>query len=232
MLDALLGYALGLLHGVRHAFEPDHVAAVSTMIAEQRSAKQSMRFAVAWGAGHALTLLVVGGLLFATRARMPARLADAFELAVAVMLVALGARAIALAAKTGGRGAATPHAHRGVVHTHATGGDHVHARGWTFARRPLLVGLVHGLAGSGALAAMVMSELPSAGAGIAFMALYGAGATCGMAALAGVAGVPLARMARMPRVLPALVAITGVVSVGLGVAWGAPIVARLVAAGV
>jgi hypothetical protein len=219
MFGILLGYVVGLLHGMRHALEPDHVAAVSTMIAEQRSARSSVRFAVAWGAGHAAMgaghaamLLAVGGLLFALRREMPPGLADAFELGVAIMLVALGLRAIFLA----------PRVTRG-------GAGHTH--GWTAARRPFLVGLVHGLAGSGALAAMVMSALPTALAGFAFMALYGLGATCGMAALAGVAGVPLARLARVPSAVPALVAVTGVVSMGLGVAWGAPILARVAGVG-
>ena len=138
---------------------------------------------------------------------MPARLGDVFELFVAAMLVALGARALLVAKR----------------------GDHVHSSRAHGARRPLLVGLVHGLAGSGALAAMVMSELPTALEGFLFMALYGAGATCGMAALAGLAGVPLARVAHKPRVVPVLVGATGVFSLGLGVWWAAPIVARLAA---
>src|SRR5206468_327461 len=162
MLAVGLGYALGLLHGMRHALEPDHVAAVSTLIAEQRTARSSVRFAVAWGAGHGLTLLVVGGLLFVFRREMPARVGDAFELAVALMLVALGARALVIAFRTGARGAVATHAHGPRQHAHAQAGEHLHVRGWTLARRPLLVGLVHGLAGSGALAAMVMSELPTA----------------------------------------------------------------------
>jgi high-affinity nickel-transport protein len=215
MLEALLGCALGLLHGARHAFEPDHVAAVSTVVAEQRSARASMRFALAWGAGHALTLLVVGGLLFALRREMPSRLGDAFELVVAVMLVALGARAVALAVR---RGAFVGHSHS------ESGGNAVASS--THLRRPLLIGLVHGLAGSGALAAMVASELPSLVSALVFMALYGLGAACGMAAIAGVAGLPLARLAQTPKALPRLVAATGVLSLGLGVAWGAPLVAR------
>lgn len=205
MLGVVLGYLFGMLHGMRHALEPDHVAAVSTMVAEQRSARASMKFAVAWGAGHAATLFLVGGVLFAFRKEMPPGVGDAFELAVAVMLVALGVRAL-LAARE------SPHPST--------------AQGWSSTRRPLLVGLVHGLAGSGALAAMVMSELPTLASGLVFMALYGFGATCGMAALAGVAGVPLAHLARKPKVLPALVATAGVFSMGLGFVWGAPIVAR------
>ncbi|HEY2514648.1 MAG TPA: hypothetical protein VGI39_27475 [Polyangiaceae bacterium] len=213
MFGVVLGYLFGVLHGMRHALEPDHVAAVGAMVAEQRSARASMRFAVAWGAGHAVTLFLVGGVLFAFRKKMPAGVGDAFELAVAIMLVALGVRALVSARPN------RPSAH---AHAHAP-------HGWSSTRRPLLVGLVHGLAGSGALAAMVMSELSTLASGLVFMALYGLGATCGMAALAGVAGVPLAHLARKPRVLPALVATAGVFSMGLGFVWGAPIVARFAA---
>lgn len=214
MFGVLLGYLFGVLHGMRRALEPDHVAAVTTLITEQRSARTSVRFAVAWGAGHALTLLGVGGLLFAFRREMPPRLTDAFELLVAVMLVGLGLRSL-VAATSRARARAAAHAHHGA---------------WSRARRPLAVGLVHGLAGSGALAAMVMAELPTALTGFTFMALYGLGAMCGMAALAGLAGVPLARVARMPRVVPALMVAAGVFSIALGGLWGWPLVGRLLAA--
>jgi hypothetical protein len=226
MVDVIVGYLLGLLHGMRHALEPDHVAAVSTVIAEQRSARASVRFALAWGAGHGLTLLVVGGLLFAFRQEMPAGLSDAFELAVAVMLVGLGVRALFLAARAATVGPLAPHRHGDLEHVHPEAAEHIHVRGWALARRPLAIGLMHGLAGSGALAAMVMARLPTAGAGLAFMALYGVGAMCGMAALAGVAGVPLARLVRLPNVPAALMAATGAFSMALGGFWGWPLVGR------
>src|SRR5260221_10404114 len=99
MVDVIAGYLFGVLHGMRHALEPDHVAAVSTVLAEQRSARASVRFALAWGAGHGLMLVLVGGLLFWFRREMPPGLADVFELAVAAMLIGLGVRALVLAAR-------------------------------------------------------------------------------------------------------------------------------------
>jgi hypothetical protein len=225
MLDVAVGCVLGLLQGMRHAMEPDHVAAMSTLVAEQRSARSSIKFAIAWGAGHGMTLLVVGGLLFCFREEMPPRLTDIFELAVGIMLIALGARALVIAARAGGR--VTRHRHRGVDHTHLQADDHVHVRGWILARRPLAIGLLHGLAGTGALAAMVMARLPSAFAGLLFLALYGIGATCGMAALAGIAGVPLARLMRLQHAPAALMALTGLFSIGLGGVWSWPLVERL-----
>jgi hypothetical protein len=228
-VEVVLAYSLGLLHGMRHALEPDHVAAVSTVVAEQRSARASVRFALAWGAGHGMTLLFVGGMLFWFRKQMPADMGDVLELAVAVMLVGLGVRALVLA---GGamRGAASPWHHDHDLfdsHFHETSG--VERNGWIRVRRPLAIGLMHGLAGSGALAAMVMARLPSAGAGLAFMAVYGAGAMCGMAALAGIAGVPLARLLRLPNAPSLLMAAAGVFSVAFGLVLAWPLVGRLFA---
>src|SRR5260221_1042200 len=108
MWTVCMGYLLGLVQGVRHAFEPDHLAAVSTLVAEQRSAKGSALYAAFWGVGHAMMLLVVGGLLFALRRAMPPVLEHAFELVVAVMLVALGIRALRRALSMG-RAGSSPH---------------------------------------------------------------------------------------------------------------------------
>jgi hypothetical protein len=225
-----LGCALGLTQGVRHAFEPDHLAAVSTMVAEQRSARASAAYAAFWGAGHALVLLVVAGSLFALRRQMPDELARAFELVVAVVLVALGLRALRAAVRAGRNGPASLHRHRGRAHVHAGVSDHVHVWSWTVARRPLLVGLVHGLAGSGALTALVAAAQPSAPVALAFMALYGTGAMLGMALLASVAGVPLAHAMHTRWGAPVLLGASGAMSFVFGLVWGWPIVHAMVLA--
>lgn len=228
MLASLSACLFGLLNGMRHALEPDHLAAVSTLVAEQRTARDTVRFAAAWGLGHALVLVVVGGLMLLLRAELPAALTDAFELLVAVMLIGLGARAMRHAAVAGKLGPEHPHRHGGMEHTHAGAEEHVHVRGWTLARWPLFVGVIHGLAGTGALTALAVATVPSVGVGLGFIVLYAAGALLGMALLAGVAGVPLARFAARPGVLPALLGGTGALSLVLGFAWAWPIVARLV----
>ncbi|HEX8954430.1 MAG TPA: urease accessory protein UreH, partial [Polyangia bacterium] len=89
-----LGWLLGMLLGMRHALEPDHLAAVSTLVASERSARRGALLGMYWGIGHSVALFAVGGVLAALHRQMPARAADAFELAVAVMLVALGVRAM------------------------------------------------------------------------------------------------------------------------------------------
>lgn len=219
MLTTALGLVLGLAQGMRHALEPDHLAAVSTLVAERKSARSAASYAVAWGIGHAVVLLAFGGALLLVRGHVPERVGAGFELAVAVMLVVLGVRALHRAlVKPEGPAVAHEHAHH--HHAHPGPDNHVHVRGLTLARRPLIVGCVHGLAGSGALAALVMPGMRSALAGLLYMVVYGGGATLGMAMLAGLVGLPLARIVRTRRGVPLLLGATGALSLVFGVAWG------------
>jgi hypothetical protein len=218
LVETLLGLLWGLAQGVRHALEPDHLAAVSTLVADRRSPRQAASYAIAWGLGHALVLLAFGGALILVRARLPERVAAGFELGVAAMLVVLGVRALRRAWVRGAAGVLS-HAHPDGDHVHTAPADHVHVRGLTLAKQPLVIGCIHGLAGSGALAAVVLSRMASPLAGLAYMAVYGGGAALGMAALAGVAGVPLARLVRTPRGAPILLGMTGGLSLLLGLVW-------------
>src|SRR5205085_3497300 len=103
-------------------------------------------------------------------------------------------RAIYYAAREGADGPVHLHHHGRLVHLHPGAPAHVHIGRWTLARRPLLVGAVHGLAGSGALTALVLATLPSTAAQLTYMTLFGLGSTLGMAALSGLLGWPLARV--------------------------------------
>jgi len=218
----VLGAVLGVFSGVRHAFEPDHLAAVSTMVAGQRSPRASARFAAFWGIGHAAMLVLVAGVLMALERSMPERVANALELVVAVMLVVLGLDALRRAAKAMKRGPAFEHAHGAAAHAHPGTLAHVHVKGFSFALRPLAVGTLHGLAGSGALTALVAASSRSTSAGLVFIALYGLGATLGMAAVAGLAGVPLARLGRSRVGSAALLGVAGGISVVVGIVWAVP----------
>lgn len=224
MFEVLIGGMVGVASGMRHAMEPDHLAAVSTFAVGGRKPTSAMRFAAAWGAGHALMLLLVSGTLVLTRRELPFAVGQAFEVGVAVMLVALGVRAIAQRADL------IPHAHEGGVvhvgHHHPT--DATADEGLATLARPLLVGVVHGLAGSGALSALTMATVGSPAAGIAYVALYGFGAMLGMALLAGIAGAPLARLAQSKLAMRSLTVATGLVSVAVGLAWGAEAARHLV----
>jgi high-affinity nickel-transport protein len=227
MLVTATACLLGFANGMRHALEPDHLAAVSTLVAGERSARASVRYAAAWGAGHAAMLLFAGGALALLRAELSVGISDGLELVVAVVLVGLGIRGLLQAARLGRVGATFAHAHGDLSHSHAGPSDHVHVSTWTLARLPFVVGLVHGLAGSGALAALVASHVASPAFSIGFIAIYAIGAAVGMATLAGVLGWPLARVARSSRAMPILVGVSAAASLIVGVAWAAPILARL-----
>src|SRR4029453_13571405 len=117
VLELLTSSGLGSLLGMRHALEPDHLAAVSTLVTGERSTIKAAWLGACWGFGHTLTLLAGGPLVGAFGAEMPAAAADVFELGVAIMLIGLGLRAIYLAARQGPAGPLHLHHHRGLVHS-------------------------------------------------------------------------------------------------------------------
>ena len=205
---------LGTLLGMRHALEPDHLAALSTLLTGERNVRKAAWLGVYWGIGHTLTLLVV------FRADMPAIASDALACAVVLLLVVFGFRAIYLSA--GQTPAGRPHSH---VHRAPPAAASV--RPWTLAGRPLLVGAVHGLAGSGALIALVMATIPSVGARLIYLLLFGVGSTLGMAALSGLMGWPIARVGTHGVVARSLSLVVGCVSIMLGLYWGYPLISRL-----
>jgi high-affinity nickel-transport protein len=192
-------WALGILLGLRHALEPDHLAAVSTLAGAERGPRAAVGLGVAWGLGHTLALLAVATVLATAQAALPPRLGTAFELGVGAMLVLLGASAVSRGWRRAG--AASVRASR------------------TFARRSLIVGLLHGLAGSGALTVLVAAQLASPWGRVAYVALVGVGSMLGMAAVSGLAGVPLARAGARPGLARAIAALAGLAALGLGVTW-------------
>ena len=227
VLELMTSSGLGSLLGMRHALEPDHLAAVSTLVTGERTSVKAALLGACWGLGHTCSLIVVGSILVILRAEMPERIADGFEFCVALMLIGLGLRAIYLAARQGQAGPAHIHHHGHTVHEHHGAPAHVHIGAWTLARRPLIVGAVHGLAGSGALTALVVATLPSTAARITYMLVFGLGSTLGMAALSGLLGWPLARAGRHRGLARALSLAVGFVSTTLGVFWGYPLLGRL-----
>jgi high-affinity nickel-transport protein len=191
---------------------------VSTLVTGERSSAKAAWLGACWGLGHTLTLLAAGAVLVVWRAEMPGRAAEAFELGVILLLVGFGIRAIHHGVYRGPNGPTHSHAAPDQVRPAGYGG-------WTFAR-PLLVGAVHGLAGSGALVALVVTTLPSTTTRLSYLALFGAGTTVGMAVLSGLVGWPLARIAAHPWAVRTLSIGVGSVSVILGLVWSAPLLAR------
>ncbi len=225
VLEFLTSSGFGSLLGMRHALEPDHLAAVSTLVSRERSGAKAALLGVCWGLGHTVGLIVVGAVLVVLRTELPPAIASLFELLVAVMLVTLGTRAVIQAIRQGRP--SHQHAHTFAMHEHSGLPAHVHIGTWTLARRPLLVGAVHGLAGSGALTALVLTTLPSTAARLSYMALFGLGSTIGMAILSGLLGWPLARLGAHQAVTRVVTFVVGAMSVALGVAWGYPLIGQI-----
>lgn len=214
----LLG--LGLAFGLRHALDADHLAAVATIASGKRTVLQSGIVGAVWGLGHTAALLVVGAVVLALQLQIPEPVAAWLEMGVAVMLVALGVRALLPLVRAGGH--AHAHAHGDVVHVHPhRHGTAAGVNDHDDHRRPFAIGVVHGLAGSAALLLLVVSATPSPWLGLAYILAFGAGSIGGMVAMSALVGLPAALTAE--RFRGAHTAVRGaaaVLSIGVGAALG------------
>lgn len=217
---ALLG--LGLAFGIKHALDADHVAAVAALTGESRNLRQSSLLGAAWGVGHTAALLTAGiGVLFLDLHIGPS-LSATLELLVAAMLIGLGVRSCWLLAR-GGRLHVHIHRHGGRVHVHPhmhAPGEHRHAR-YDVHGRPFVIGVVHGLAGSGALMLLVAASTPSPWLGLAYIASFGVGSIGGMIAMSALVSLPaLATAERFANFHWALRGAAGLLSLAVGVSLG------------
>ncbi len=216
----LLGAAFAL--GVRHAVDPDHLVAVSTLVAEERRLWPAARLGLWWGAGHLLPIAALGLPLVALRVRLPEVWEHTVDLGVGVVLVLLGLRTLwSLRCQ---RVHFHVHEHDGRVHphfhTHVRGPDHTHAHTPARARGRIsfLVGMIHGLAGSGAAAVVAMTAATSLAAGTAYLLAFGVGTTAGMfLTTLCIAAPTLAAISRWQRLYRAVRAAAGLASVAVGV---------------
>jgi ABC-type nickel/cobalt efflux system permease component RcnA len=179
--------AIGGLLGLRHAFEPDHLAAVSTLATRpgRRRLWSAARLGLVWGLGHTATVGVVALLIIALGVQLPARLWPAAELVVAGLLVLLGAMVIwryvrgrwHIHGHSHPAAGSAPHLH---LHSHAHAADHAHSHSTVDARRSLGFGIAHGLAGSGAIAALLVAAVPDMISRMVYFAAFSAGTIVGM----------------------------------------------------
>ena len=192
-LIGLLG--LGLILGLRHALDPDHIAAVSTIVSESRSVRRSSLIGTFWGLGHTMSLFIAGVLVIALKVQISDRAALWMEFAVALMLILLGLKAM-LKPLRGWRIHVHQHAHGGSshshVHLHRPSEEHVHQHRHLIrsGARPFLVGMVHGMAGSAALMILVLATIPSALAGLIYIAVFGLGSVGGMLIMSSLISLP------------------------------------------
>lgn len=192
LLPALL---LGVILGVRHATDADHVVAVTTIVTRRRSVSDAMRVGALWGVGHTVTIMLVGGAIILLGVVIPPRLGLAMEFAVAVMLIGLGAYNL-----LGRRGVPAPPS----------------------TARPLLVGVVHGLAGSAAIALLVLTTIPDPAWALGYLVLFGLGTIGGMMGVTGAVAAPMVlTVRRFDRFNRSLQLVSGTLSVALGLALAA-----------
>lgn len=246
MLSGLAILAIGFFLGMRHATDPDHVIAVSTIVTREPSLKKAGLIGALWGLGHTLTILLVGAAIILFHITIPTRLGLSMELAVGLMLILLGIlnlsgvtqwlserlspahpRVTGEHAHVHGHGAEL-HFH---WHSHAAGSEHhtdsLAAPGWVdkpFARlgvfhtlRPLFVGIVHGLAGSAAVALLVLGTIRDPRWAVLYLLIFGVGTIAGMMLITAALAVPFSyagsRFAGLNR---GLIAASGVLSLAFG----------------
>ena len=190
MLSALGLSLFGLLLGIRHAVDPDHVVAVTAIVTGQRSVRNAGMIGAMWGVGHTFTILLVGGAIIVFRIAIPPRLGLAFEFAVGIVLIVLGlANLLSRAEVTPPRNSA----------------------------RPVVVGMVHGLAGSAAVALLVLAAVRDTAWAIGYLMLFGLGTIVGMIAVTTAIAVPAAYAAtRVTALRRYLVLASGAASVIAG----------------
>lgn len=216
-LAAVLG--LGALLGARHALDPDHVVAVSTLVSQTRGLTAAARLGFVWGLGHTLTLLLAGLPVVAFRLRVPEGAAS-LEGAVAVMLVVLGG--LTLRDHLRKKVHVHVHEHGGSVHAHFhrhdAAADHRHSHAVRAGLKPFVIGMVHGLAGSAALALLVLATIRSPWLAAAYILVFGLGSALAMAGVTlGLALPFLWAGGRLPQLGRAMRLAAGAASVALGV---------------
>lgn len=218
---SLLG--VGLVFGLKHALDADHLAAVSTIVSERKSVRSASLIGVLWGIGHTISLLVAGMAVIVLHVEIGARTAQVLELGVAIMLIGLGTNTLRKLVR-GARVHVHVHQHgqRAHIHVHVHDGSpepspHTH-HGLQLGARPLLVGMVHGLAGSAGLMLLVLSTIPSPVLAFAYIVVFGLGSIGGMLFMSALLGLPAQLTAeRFVRLNLAVRTAAGAFSVALGI---------------
>lgn len=207
MTHLLAVAALGFFLGMRHATDPDHIVAVAAIVARQRSIRAAAVTGAMWAFGHTLTIVVVGGAIILFGWVIPPRVGLSMELSVGLMLIVLGVMNLTSAVQTiRGRATASPDSAASLS-----------ALGTSRAVRPLIVGIVHGLAGSAAVALLVLAVIGQSAWSLLYLVVFGAGTIVGMVLVTAAVGIPFAASGnQFERSHRTLRIATGAVSVAFG----------------
>ncbi len=210
-----LALALGFVSGFKHAFEPDHVVAISTLLHRENRLSRVFSLGLTWGVGHTTTLVLSVGIVSFSHWSFSEKWLPYFEIPVAAMLLLLGA--LALYQTLQRLRTLRVHTHDGIPHLHV--GHHPHPHTFLPARQGLqgyLIGLIHGLAGSGALLILVATTLPSTIMRILYALIFGAGSIIGMGVVTSLLSSPLLAFKKRPLFYNTLTGLSGALSIILG----------------
>jgi cytochrome c biogenesis protein CcdA len=181
-MTPLATLGLGLLLGLKHAFDSDHLIAVSTIVTREHSPWRSLWIGLFWGIGHTFTLLVVGLIVLGLKRQIPPPIGLSLECLVGLVLIGLGLTTLYDCWRK--RIHAHSHVHAGTPHTHfhahANSPAHLHPHSVRSGLKPILIGMVHGLAGSAALMLLVLAAIPSPALGLVYIVIFGCGSIIGM----------------------------------------------------
>ena len=246
MISFLSIIAVGFVLGMRHATDPDHVIAVTTIVSNQRNSMRAALIGAFWGLGHTLTIFVVGAGIILFNLVIPVRVGLSMELSVAVMLIVLGLINVRSFLHSVPVPSTTNHDDGKILHSHPhRHGDYVHSHphahqpeahphpptqtplarldrvfgkvtGYRYVR-PLVVGIVHGLAGSAAVALLVLTTIRDAHWAIAYLLVFGVGTIAGMMVITmGLASTFRVVSGRRRSISRQLTMASGVLSVAFG----------------
>ncbi len=218
---------IGLLIGMRHALEADHVAAVASLVSRKQSLSHTIEQGGAWGFGHTITLFLFGSVVLFMDTIMPEYLVKWLEITVGVMLVLLGGDVLRRVIRdkvhfhshkhNNGDYHFHAHAHAGELRAEhdASQHDHSHSRG--FPLRALMVGMMHGMAGSAAVILLALGTVTSPLQGLLYILMFGIGSMVGMALLSAIISIPLRLSAkRLTWMHSSFQVLIGVLTIGLG----------------
>ena len=198
---------MGLIFGLKHATEVDHVVAVSTIVSQHGNLLRSARVGALWGVGHTAALLITGIVVLSLRVAIPERVSNWLEFGVALMILGLGTSALWRALRNRGEVHVHEHVHDNVLHAHVHFHEAAtrHRKGHRVTHnhsvsavglKPVLIGTIHGLAGSGPLTLLVLTQITSSWLGLLYLSLFGIGSIVGMLLMSGLIGLPFALTSR------------------------------------
>ena len=221
--EAIIIVATAFLLGLGHSLDPDHVVAVSTLLCKSPSLRKSIVSATAWGAGHSAVLLVVGLLVLGLRIVIPNSVVQIFEVAAAVMLIALGIYVIRPIVVY----RLHQHEHRSGQEAHTHTHPHVHSHGHSHIHdhedsghihKSALTGVLQGLAGSAAIMLVALTTVTSWELGLIYILIFGAGVILGMVGIACLISSLLSYTAnRIEGIHEKITAVTGTISISFGI---------------